>query len=632
MKKLLLTILFLNLSWNVYADKLGMSNQQLALWQKMKTEKHKFYQDAVKWVQTDKVYEDLGLRDGLMYLLTGDGKWAQSAFRHIAYYRGRDFWRLDKTTPTRNQTRHEFITMAILYDWIKDGLSDKDRQGFKDILNYWADLVIGEIDSNKHFTRLSDSDETTGHYFGLVLFALSIENEDPKRSQALLHYAGNKTVKPVGGLVSTYPKSSGYGTWRNAVAMFCTKAKGGEWIEGSQYNTGTIQYLVIGVSAINNHFKKDMFLECTDVIQNAAKVFVNQMTPNMKDSFQWGDTEGPRNLGLFRRVSTMALLGGITKNPEALWLFDKLYNKNGTANIAPHWILLADPYSPRKAPSGISSHLADGMGVAYYHTGWTSDDSFFSGIIKPFTGVDHETDMFTNFNLYRKGGWAITNPRGYYGHPDNEAPYQNTLLVNGALPLVTQEIKKIDRNIVGDNFVVQSGVAGGQSYTKSSVKPPVTLNAWRRTHVYKHNSDGSDMIMTIDDIDAVNPLTLSSSDLDKFDKFDKKRIKKADGRHQWLIHMPNPPVINGRDISWTAENGETVYLRTNIRDFEAKLIDLKETDFGGYFEKNDKERKFQLRIIPKSTQQKQRMINLIKVGSPIVEEDFKETMGLVDVK
>src|SRR3989338_246275 len=212
-----------------------------------------------------------------------------------------------------------------------------------------------------------------------------------------------------------------------------------------------------------------------------AKVLVEQLTPNLKDSYQWGDVEEPRQLNFFRRIGTLSMLGTITKNKNVLWLFDKFFDKNGTSNIAPHWILKATPYSPREQRQGMSYHSAPGAGTFYYHTGWNPDDSFFIGHIKPGLGVDHETDMFTNFSLYRKSGWAITNPKGYYGHPDNEAPYQNTLMVSGDLPLVTQEIKKIDRAELIDGVVIQSGIAGGQSYKRRRSPPPVTLNSWRRT-------------------------------------------------------------------------------------------------------------------------------------------------------
>ncbi|QGH73047.1 MAG: Oligo alginate lyase [Siphoviridae sp. ctCJE6] len=631
LKKFLILFFVMSLAVPAFAGKVGMSDAQLAIWQQMKNENHPLYQRMAADAAKTNLYEDLGLRPGLMYLLTGDAAWASAAFSRVKGYRGRTI-NTGGMQPTRNQTRHEFVTMSVLYDWIKDGLSSSDRARFRDILDYWCDLVIADVN---HGTRISDSDETTGHYFGVMLYALSLKSEDPARSQELINHQGKSYVesgktkwisRPMGGFDAS-SLQGGYTTWRDGIAMFCTRSAGGEWLESSNYNIGTMQYLITGIIAINENLGVDKFPECTSMAGDFAQDLVFQTTPDVKDSFQWGDTQNPRDLNLFRRIGVAALISGATKNPLALWLFDRLWAKNGTTNVPPHWILGVDPYAPRRAPlPGEAFHIAAGMGTGYYHAGWGDQDSFFAAIFKPWTGVDHQTSMFTNFGLYRKGRWKITNPRGYYGAIDAEAPYQNTMLIHGALPYMDQETRMMTGGAGGAGVLVLSGKTGGLPYKDNN--PPVTMREWQRTYVYKHADSGDDLILVVDNVDADNPMALSDAQRGKFKATEKFRIESADGKHQWVIHMPEAPQINGPDISWM-DGGERVYLRSYINGFTTEVIDFDQSPgWGGNFKSG--ERKYQLRIIPNADSGKQVFVNLLKIGSPITQSDYEQMTQLYD--
>jgi len=246
-------LLLLGFASNVHASKVGWSNEQAQAWQQMKNENHPLWQ-RLKNEADSTIYADDGLRDGMVYLITGDSSYAQSAYNTVSYWAGRT--KSGQEPATRNDTRINFGHMSLLYSWISDELSYQNKANFRDILDHWADLCFN-IEGTPYGTRTSDSDELVGHYFGVVLYALAIENEDPARSQELLNFGGsnnpNEAVKPLGGIDSTYNGKNGYSTWRNAIAMYSDRSLGGQWIESSQYNLFTVRMLLDFSKAVNDY-------------------------------------------------------------------------------------------------------------------------------------------------------------------------------------------------------------------------------------------------------------------------------------------------------------------------------------------------------------------------------------------
>jgi|GEM_PF-6538459 len=618
------------------ANYLGWSEEQASNWQRMKNENHFLWQDLKAEADNNNIWDDDGLRDAMVYMITGDVNYAIQAYSNISHYAG--LTKSGDIPNSRNETRHKFGRMSMIYHWIKDVLPEQDKADFRDILEFWVVLCTNELEANatpvwktKWQTRATDSDETVGHYFGIVLYALAIQEEDPVRSLEILNYdVPGVYTPPVGGLDVT---ALDHSTMRNALATYAETMKGGQWIESTEYNLGTVQLLLAGIEAINNFLGVDKFPEFTSQYNDLANSFIQEIVPGFTDAFQWGDTERPHDLFLYRRGALLSMISGITKNPKALYLIWNEYYKKKTEGGV---YLYADPYSARKVPEGTSYHHAEGRGVAFWRNGWEENDSFVGSVMYNPTYVDHDLLSLSNFSLWRKNGWALSSPLAY--STLNTAVLSNTLLVSGAFSSVKEARGEVAFD-ASDKHLYHAGTTGGRLNRKGFYNPPnETVHEWTRSSLYLHNDDESDTVIIFDRVDASNPLISQSQEkINRYDKYHLPRVLKNNGKHQWLIHMPETPIINGNAINWTASNGEEIHFKTFMSDYTPLVVDeaahwsveptpaLKLPSVSSTI--NEEELKYQLRLIPNSTEKWQTFLNIIHVGSEVLTEEYKASSG-----
>ena len=624
---LLLALSVISTYASAATNQLGWSSAQASRWATMRSQNHPFWQRLKSKADDPGVYADNGMRDGMVYLITGNKAYAQSAYGHISHYAGRNS---SGSQPNRNGTRHAFGEMALMYSWVADALPAADKAHYRDILEHWSDLVF----SPAHGTRTVDSDELTGHYFGITLFALAIRSEDLARSNALLNMNPSAWA-PVGGLDATGINRS---TWRNTLAEYVKISAGGAWMEGSQYNTSTVRYLVEYSRMINAFFGQDKFPEITALIPGIEQTLLQEMTPNRRDSFQWGDIQDAHQLTTYHRVSLLALISDLTKNSNMYDLFDTVFGIwPSSSSLTPHFYLFLDPYASRSKINGQTSHNASGMGLAYHHTGWTNSDSFFSSWHQTITKVDHETVAGGNFSLYRKGEWTLGTPVTYSA----SSGFNNTLLMSGGLDSA-KETRGQTAYESGQDFLYHVGSTGGQTYRAGYYDPaPELIHEWTRSNLYLHNADGSDTVIVFDRINGSNPLTdLTPHQLSRMPAApgNPTRVHIGDitatgGKHQWIVHLDDPsPQINGNTITWYSNKGEKIYLESFLSsNYTTAVYDEKNLRNGGqpalfgFF--NSSELSYQLRLIPNQTRGWQTMLNVLHVGSPLNATRYLASAG-----
>lgn len=606
-------------------NRLGWSAEQAEAWQHMRATNHPYYQDLKAQADKAGLYNDDGLRDGMMYLITGDAQYATRAWNHVSWYRGRSY-NPGGVSPKRNSTRDRFLAMSRLFSWIADGLSAEDKANFRDVLDHWADKVF----NGSHGTRPWDSDEMTGHYFGLVVYALAIKDEDPARSNELLNQDGLKYSPAVGGVDST---GENWSTWRNTLRNYATKADGGQWMESSMYNLNSARYLLYGISAINGFYGKEKFPEFAPLIQEFADAMLNELTPDFKDSFQWGDvqTGNLHNLTLYSRLGFMSVIAGLSKDKHARYVLNTLYERNASTPEG-HVFPFLSAEAPFASPSGVSFHNANGRGVAFHHSGWKPNDSFFASTFLNEINIDHEGEALANFNLYRNGAWAITNPRGYYGS-QIEAPYMNGMLINGAVT-VTKEARGASAFEAGEKYLYHAGLTGGITARNNYDDPPLEfINEYSRGHLYLHNDDGSDTIVVFDRIKSQDPReAMSGWKFGRFPDVVQNRVKAVDGYHQWILHMPEAPSISGNQATWVSAGGENVQLKMFDEDLTTKVYDEKALHnagaplfLGGYMD--DSELKYQMRLVPNQKNGFLSLLNVLHVGGQLKASELQASAG-----
>jgi len=593
---------------------LGWSTEQAQTWTRMQTENHPLFQ-TLKQKADATLYSDTGLYDGLYYLVTGDIAYAQSAYDAISHYNGKD---TGGDSPGRNGTRHLFGSMSMLYSWIADVLPATDKAHFKSILELWSDSIF-----HVNGTRAVDSDESTGHYMGLVMFAIAIQTEDPALSSELLNFIPDvetKKTRPVGGLDVT---GNDRATMRNTIADYINISQGGVWLESTYYNANTTRYLTEYAIAINQALGINKFPEITDFIPDLVESEILMLTPNAGDLFQWGDTQAPHSPHAYHRLGLISFLAHYTQDPRLNTLFDTYHASLVDSSAFPHYLIYANPYAPREPLSG-RDHNAPGRGLAYHHTGWAANDSLFASAHFGSTHVEHAFENETNFGLYRNGEWVIDNPFGYGLKPKAS----NTLLISGGL-FSAKEARGQSAYEAGDDYLYHVGVTGGHVvYEDYYNPPPESLHEWTRSYLYLHHPDNTDSVIIFDRLNNSNPKT--SENFSRYPTIIQDEINLHDAVTQLVFHLPTDNTTEtGNKISWQTDNEQTVYLTSFLSSSYSTDLINEQTESPNFLGPTiyEDQYKYQLRLAPSQKSGFQTMLNIVHVGSDATIENYAANLG-----
>ncbi|MBX9625357.1 MAG: hypothetical protein K2X82_16240, partial [Gemmataceae bacterium] len=541
---------------------IGWTPYQQAVWNRMKAEGHPWYKMAISLANATgtraEQYGDIGSWATLAYQMTGDAAYAQKAWAKIRP-------KITVDPGSANYIRQTFLQYARFYDWLSPGLTAGQKAEYAAGLNRWAEYSLG-INTPKYTGgfRVGDSDQTIGQYFGLAFTDLALGTNWLSRSAGTL---------PVGGLTAT---GSDPTTVRNAVAGYVQKSAGGEFLESTEYNLGTLQLLFQGVQGVRTATGKDYFPEVTALIPQVARAQLYSLTPDLRDSFQWGDTEKPGALELYYRGSLLGTLAGLTRDDPAVGpyvqgAFNALgakYGLTGYGSMAPLEVGVfgfVDPYAPAKdwrgaLPAGLTA-VAGGQGIGYFRDGWGADGALLATQMPTRISVDHEVAGFGDFRLYRKGEWAVNHPLGYGGVAVG-GDVMNTLLVAGLSSMYQRGVVAAETGANGA-YQYSAGTTGGAYYNPYGyyAPPPAFLREWTRSTFYLPSADGrSSTVVLFDRVNATDPRSLPK--YDRYAAAERSRIEKAPALVQWQINAPVAPTVTAGGLSWATAGGQQVQVST----------------------------------------------------------------------
>jgi hypothetical protein len=601
--------------------KLFWTSQRQIVWNRMVSENHPYWQYLKSKADASPFPGDIGDYATMAYQMTGNLIYARSAWSCIQPYA------TSLTIPGnwgRNETREEFMTYVMIYDWIRPALTPAERTTFINWLNYMGDLVLNKIVGVPWGTRTSDSDETLGHYFGLAFLDLATTPDNPRAGTFLTSTwadGDGSGIKSVGGLISTGINRN---TMRNAVGQFMSIAKGGVWIESSEYSLDTLKLILMGAEGVRTATGADYFPEFTALIPDMALAHLYKMTPDGNQNYQWGDDEHPRDLWIQHHVTLTAMFAGLTQGnaqvgPYLHELTEELAHKPNEAGygLRPYsrFFLFYNPYAPiadwRSAglPKGL---YASGQGFVYFHDGWGSNDSFLGAHMSAPTLVDHETETFGDFQLFRHGEWAFTHPIGYgpetiaYGPPStNGMQFAGLNIMAEARGPIAQEF--------GPNgeYTYLAGSTGGAFVWEGYWNPPSPfLQEWTRSLLYLPGQDKhSDTVIIYDRTNSQNPLNLTGG-VTRYYIDVANAITAAPALKQWVFHMPVRPTLTPQSISWVSPGGQNASISTllpvnqNRFVYDESLLDIWTVAA---------EKKWQVRIVPTTEQQWDTFLNVAQV-------------------
>jgi len=554
-------------------------------------------------------YADLGQWATVAYQATGDRGLAEKAWRRIER-------KLGKRPPNRNFTREHLVEYAWMYDWLKPALNDEQRGQFIAMMNDWCRLILNLLPGASWGTRLADSDETVGHYFGLALWAAVSGEENP---QALRFLRDAR----VGGYDAT---GANRRTWRNAISEYVRNAKGGVWLESSKYNLGTLRLLLFGAEAIRTATGRDHFPEITVFAGDVATAQLHELTSDLKQFYQWGDEEDPRNLHVDRRCRLLAMLTGLVADEhlagQALALFEAL----PPDEVQPRELTLYNPLRPaydwRMQPT---AYAAEGMGFVFARSGWDADAAFFGAHMPSRIGLDHEVHYFGDFQLYRAGEWVVTHPLGYRA---TDGQYVNGMLLGG-WPSMWETRGLIHHGMTDDGIVFAVGSTAGSPYGDGYVAPPPSfLHEWTRSLVFVPSRRGkADILLVHDRTLLQNPKALPR--FGRYHQRDRSRMEHEIplGLRQWIVHMPVEPMIEGRTIQWTTDMGQPVSVTTWLPErITHRLLDERaQVKMSRYVK--EREKGWQVRVVPQEEPEWQTLLHVIQMGGGRVDVSLVRSKG-----
>ncbi len=585
--------------------KIFWTPERQALWNQMEAANHPWWQQIKSNANlsgtSNARYADLGQWATMAYQVTGDPTYAAKAYAQAST-------KLNGGKPdsSRNFTREHFIEFAWMYDWLYPGLTASQRQQWIDSLNYWSDLCLGNIPTVSWGTRLSDSDETTGHYFGMVLWDLASAGDNPRAGTFI-------PDAKLGGLTQT---STSRTNMRNAVADYVRRAAGGVWIESSKYNMGTLQLLLMGAEGVKTAVGSDQFPEVTALLKDVALAQMQEVTPDLREAFQWGDNEDPHSLNADRRTSLMNIVGGLLQNDASIAPYVRNFADRIGAAEEPEfrWMILGNPYVPSADFRGIlaNGHVAPGMGIELFHDGRQSNQSLFGSHMASRSTVDHEVHYLSNFDLYRGGEAVISHVIGYDA---NESEHHNSMLIAGLSNM--QEARGPLAGEFGADYAYHVGSTGGNRYTNGYYNPPPRfLHEWTRSLLYLPSADAQhDTIVVFDRVNAEDPKSLVK--LDRYSSSDLSRINGAPARKQWILHAPVTPTLTTGGFTWQTSGGQTVRVATLLPVNPTRTI-YSDSGLNLSGTIRSSELRYQIRLAPQADQRWDTFLNVIQAysGSP----------------
>ncbi|MGV3721796.1 MAG: hypothetical protein ACO1SX_12865 [Actinomycetota bacterium] len=598
------------------------TGRRQAVWNRMRRNDHPLWRALKANADMDRPrYGAFGPWAVLVYQMTGDEAYARKAWKQIEPFLAPGW----KPADGRNYTRQDLITLAWMYDWLYPSLSPDQRSKFIAKMNYFADLTLNRVPGTPWGTRLRDSDETVGHYFGLALIDLATTPDNPRAGSFLeATFKAEEASVFVGGLE---PTGAGVQSgMRNAIREYASMARGGQWIESTEYNLNTLKLLLLGAEGVRTATGQDYFPEISDLTREAALAQIYELTPDLNSSLQWGDTEKPRDLDLFHRVPLLGMLAGLTRPDPKLGPYMQSLTKQLTAKAMekgspPSWYfyLFYDPYAPAadwrgELPKG---HYALGQGLMFFQDGWKPDSSMFAAHMLPLVPfVDHQAAYFGDFQLYRKGEWAVTHPLDYHG-PAHRGEASNGMLFAG-LGMMREWRGPVAQEFgAKGEYAYLAGANGGQFYDQPYFSPPETfVHEWTRSLFYLPAPDGrSDTIVTYDRTHVDDPRPQPR--IKRYRPEQLKPVESAPALKQWLVHATTRPAVGAASVLWPTPKGEQVRLTTLLpTEVRKEVIDLDELwpDKWPYAIKS--EQKWQVRVMPVKEQSWQTFLNVVQASSP----------------
>jgi hypothetical protein len=343
-------------------------------WQSLYSESHPWAL-ALKAQADGAVVEEIGVVQIIAYHMTGTASYLTDAkAKFLAWF--------SQGPADRNTSREFSVTTALMYMWLEPHYNAGELEDLQAVMDIWATGMLGyEVG---HGTGIGDSDEVSCHMLGLLLYDMAMGDTT---YQEMAASSGSLNVTEM--LVE--------------FEIYLDRAAGGEWIESREYNSGTVQIILLGILARGiGWFSAGLQTKINTFILEHGEQQRWLLCQDYAECVKWGDTEHEHSPVPASLVPIACIAIGAGGDPEGLvanWLANFL-NVNNPNFASQHnlWRALL-VFDPRDLPaSPVADDIeglryASGVGLAIYNKG------------------NHHVEVFGATAVHVQHEWNATNVR-----------------------------------------------------------------------------------------------------------------------------------------------------------------------------------------------------------------------------
>ena len=575
MKRILLTIyvIFLILFFPHNAlcvNEMGWTDEQAAIWAALKVANHPVYTNYKSHCDNSTCpYDNYGLNYALMYKVEGDASYCTKAYNSNSG--------CVPATANRDKTRDCFVERALAYSFCGDAVDAGTKAAWESQL----DGLVALVQNSTHGTRVCDTDELMGHYFGCLIYDLAKDGAINQCTSNAISGGDAFGIDVTPGGCGCY----GSNTLRDCVCKYFTNYGDGDFIEGTEYNKNTLWYTLLGVHALNDYYGTDKFPEITEHYSDFASNYYQRSTPDYSQHYQWGDIQSPflRTHYRHRSQALYSAIAYLDDDDSNMWdLYDGI---DGDSCVRETFGLFVNPSAERTKASGQTSSNIVGTGQAFWHNDWGVNDTFFASQNRKEYFADHSWHILENFEIWRNDGWITTARKHYYGDDYFEHPYSNGLLIFGGFAGMMEAKGQVNFE-AGSDYMYHSGVTSGfQQNAGSQYNYPPFVRESSNQKLFRHNGDGTDTVFLFNRIDACRPdstdcmSTTYKNNLDSNQKQNYDRAVAEDFKHIYVLNTYASPSKSGDTFSWTASTGDTVEFHTFMDSYTNETVNMETVSY-----------------------------------------------------
>ena len=404
------------------------------------------------------------------YLITEEEAYKESAIKYAVASAGYEYWGEDTVYYEGGLiAAHQAFAIAMVYDWLKEDLTDEQEQLILNRLYYAGQRLYDQ--------RLKDKKYLNNHMWidntALLCVALSLyRNADEAAGiiQADIDLSNN--IKEFEGDISVEELEADCLEWLQWVCsdlgqVFYWLPDDGFGYESASYFEYGVSWLIKGSLLLENELGIDVFTG-NEFFENCIECYSYLLMPedylsNQFFSINYADGVGRSNN---QNVPIMSVLASKYKSSTARWIAETALEKSTDTGISHYWMTMffADNEAEAELDTSSTMFYSENFGLVVSRSNWSGNEAILFAKCGLPLGKEADWVVLNSKSEYHcdpDANALILIANGEYllksdGRDYKDSKNHSTLLVNGMQQIGSPSISSTTgdkKNFVADDFV-----------------------------------------------------------------------------------------------------------------------------------------------------------------------------------